>query len=241
MENLRDMFAYWRDPRFSRTREPLTSKTILNLGRLLAFSLGGVFALMLVTGAIFQLFNVPQVELSQDFGDMITKPQFLFMAVIFAPLVEEILFRSWMGREWGILIVLPLLLWFTSLAIFVSDKSLAFQYDVMCMAGISALMIVYGRAYWRTSSIKHRHEQAVRQVFPFIFWAMAAVFGLVHMSNFKLDDIGFLGVIIILPQFFVGAVLGFIRMRHGLIAAILFHAGYNGVLVSLSLLATPPS
>lgn len=241
MESLREMFAYWHRPQFLKVREPLTSKTLLELGRILAFTLGGVFTLMLVTGLIFHLFNIPRVELSQDFGNMISKPQFLFMAVILAPLIEELLFRSWMGIKWGILIVLPFLLWGVSLAIFVSEKSLAFQYDVMCMAAISALLIVYGRAYWRTAKLEHHHEKAVERVFPFIFWVTAAVFGLVHLSNFKLENIGLLGVIIILPQFFVGAVLGYVRMRYGFISAILFHAGYNGILISLSLLATASS
>ena len=32
------------------------------------------------------------------------------MAVIFAPIVEELLFRSWLGRVWGVLLVMPVLL-----------------------------------------------------------------------------------------------------------------------------------
>jgi len=44
--------------------------------------------------------------------------------------------------------------------------------------------------------------------------------------------------LLVAPQFFIGLIFGFIRVRLGLLWSIFLHSLYNGLLVSLFLLAS---
>lgn len=71
------------------------------------------------------------------------------------------------------------------------------------------------------------------------FYIAAVAFALVHLSNFpNLSEIWYLSPLLISPQLSLGAFLGFIRVRFGLLWAMLFHAVYNGILLGPLLLWT---
>lgn len=73
--------------------------------------------------------------------------------------------------------------------------------------------------------------------FRFIFYGFAILFGYVHISNFEIStNVLLISPILIAPQAFLGLLLGMIRVRLGLIYAILFHAVYNAILVIPSVL-----
>ncbi|MBM1106890.1 CPBP family intramembrane metalloprotease [Aurantibacter crassamenti] len=75
--------------------------------------------------------------------------------------------------------------------------------------------------------------------FKFIFWALTLVFGFYHITNFEITTtILILAPLLVLPQIVVGAMLGFIRVRLGLLWAIGLHATYNLILLGPLLLAT---
>ncbi len=70
--------------------------------------------------------------------------------------------------------------------------------------------------------------------FPAIFWMGTVIFGLVHLLNYPRP--GPLALPVILPQIWAGLVFGYVRVRVGLSAAMLIHAGSNALMVmSLSL------
>ncbi|MEJ2584707.1 MAG: CPBP family intramembrane metalloprotease [Robiginitalea sp.] len=73
--------------------------------------------------------------------------------------------------------------------------------------------------------------------FKTAFWGFTLLFALVHLSNFPgLRQVWFLAPLLISPQFCLGIFLGFIRVRCGLLYAMLFHAAYNGILLGPVLL-----
>lgn len=73
--------------------------------------------------------------------------------------------------------------------------------------------------------------------FNFIFYAITILFGTYHITNFQwTTDVLVLAPLLVAPQISVGAILGFIRIRHGLVWAILLHACYNLVLIGPVLL-----
>ncbi len=71
--------------------------------------------------------------------------------------------------------------------------------------------------------------------FKFIFYMFAIVFGLVHLSNYKLTtNIILLAPILVLPQIILGGYLGCIRIKFGLLWSVFLHGTYNAFFVLIS-------
>lgn len=64
--------------------------------------------------------------------------------------------------------------------------------------------------------------------FKYIFYVLTLIFGFYHITNFEITaTVLILSPILVAPQISVGALLGYIRVRLGLIWAIGLHAIYN--------------
>jgi hypothetical protein len=73
-------------------------------------------------------------------------------------------------------------------------------------------------------------------IFPLLFWIATLSFALVHLANF---DKGSLAVLLplVLPQLVLGMLVGYLRVRIGLWAAILLHAAHNATALTIAGLA----
>ncbi len=68
--------------------------------------------------------------------------------------------------------------------------------------------------------------------FKYVFYLFTAIFGFYHITNFEINSTVLLfSPLLVLPQLSVGTLLGFIRVRFGLLWAIGLHAAYNFILV----------
>lgn len=68
--------------------------------------------------------------------------------------------------------------------------------------------------------------------FPKVFYLFTLTFGYIHISNFQLStQVWVLSPLLVAPQIGVGLVLGFIRVKFGLIWSIGLHAAYNFILM----------
>ncbi|EOZ99338.1 hypothetical protein A33Q_0716 [Indibacter alkaliphilus LW1] len=68
----------------------------------------------------------------------------------------------------------------------------------------------------------------------FVVYFSAAMFSLIHMVNFREFDYWnyfYFVPLLVGAQFFVGLVLSYVRLNHGMLWAVIFHAVYNAVLV----------
>lgn len=68
----------------------------------------------------------------------------------------------------------------------------------------------------------------------FVVYFSAAFFGLVHITNFKDFDYGqyfYYIPFLVAIQFWIGLVLSYIRLNHGMKWAILFHGVYNTIFI----------
>jgi membrane protease YdiL (CAAX protease family) len=78
------------------------------------------------------------------------------------------------------------------------------------------------------------------RLFKAAFWGITLLFAIVHLGNFPgLSDHWFLAPILISPPFCLGIFLGFVRVRFGLLYAMLFHAVYNAILLAPALFLFP--
>jgi membrane protease YdiL (CAAX protease family) len=77
----------------------------------------------------------------------------------------------------------------------------------------------------------------IAKFFKYNFYITALIFGLSHIHNYNQPfQYGWGILLLVLPQLFIGVVLGYVRMRFGLKNAIILHAAYNFI-PALSLLA----
>ncbi|MFS4468416.1 CPBP family intramembrane glutamic endopeptidase [Maribacter sp. 2210JD10-5] len=71
-----------------------------------------------------------------------------------------------------------------------------------------------------------------KSYFRIVFYVLTVLFGFLHISNFELSTIVILlSPILVLPQLAIGVILGFIRVRFGLLWSMALHACYNGILI----------
>jgi len=129
-----------------------------------------------------------------------------FFAVIVAPLFEEVMFRLILKFRSNFLI-----LW-------------SIHIGVALHLGQKRSLLKTARKVWD-------------KFYRWIFYFMAVAFGLMHIMNFEPSlNIYLLAPILVAPQILIGINLGYLRIRFGLIWSILFHALYNGILMSIALL-----
>ena len=135
------------------------------------------------------------------------EPVLIFLfAVIVAPLFEEVMFRLILKFRSNFLI-----LW-------------SIHIGVALHLGQKRSLLKTARKVWD-------------KFYGWIFYLMAVAFGLMHIMNFEPSlNIYLLAPILVAPQILIGINLGYLRVRFGLIWSILFHAFYNGILMSIALL-----
>lgn len=126
----------------------------------------------------------------------------ILMAVVIAPLLEELIFR-WpllYRRNYLYRVIASIARLFVRF-----DKKEQFSYDA--------------RSYYHSG-------------FPYFFYGMAILFAFVHITNFHLEmRILLLSPLIVLPQFIGGMFLGYVRVRLGIWWSVLLHAMHNSVYI----------
>ncbi|WP_050821238.1 CPBP family glutamic-type intramembrane protease, partial [Bordetella pertussis] len=143
-------------------------------------------------------------------------------AILWAPLVEELLFRYGLRRPaqalWFCPMVLPAILWGAQ------GWTLALVAVAVWLAWLSLRRGRASLAGWDTS---WRRYYSYR--FGLVFHLVALTFAAVHLNNFSLSQTPvWLLPLLVLPQWATGLVLGWMRVRRGIGAAIALHALFNG-------------
>jgi hypothetical protein len=73
-----------------------------------------------------------------------------------------------------------------------------------------------------------------QQSFGYLFYYSAIIFGLIHLTNIKgltLSDPAF--IIFVISQAFAGLSLGYLRVKYGLVYAIVLHGFLNFIMITL--------
>ncbi len=144
--------------------------------------------------------------------------------LLWAPLIEEMVFRYGLRRIMHALWMTPIAIWI----MFQGPQGHAVF--LLC-----ALLLVCWKPMLR-SSRHHRlrsmaplpWRHAYRRFFPFFFHGSCLAFALLHLYNFQLLDASpWLLPLLVLPQWATGIVLGWLRVRHGIGASMALHAMFN--------------
>ncbi len=142
------------------------------------------------------------------------------LALVWAPLVEEILFRYGLRRPAMALWLIPLLV----LALWQGVGS------AQSMMFVVAVLLIYQLT--RQARVPSRYARPwlrlYRHWFGWVFHVSVAAFAVLHIYNFTLTSVAWwMYPLLVLPQWFTGLVLGWIRVNRGIGTAIILHALFN--------------
>ena len=150
---------------------------------------------------------------------------FILLGVLVVPPIEEVVFRLWLRVNRGALFAVAFLVLFVGVLLLpVSNLG------AVVLIALSVLILV-ATLMGYDANIK----QMVAHHFGFYFYGSTILFALVHITNFTpLSTPTLLFTpLLVLPQFIVGTMLGYIRVRYGIGYSILFHVVVNAILFAI--------
>lgn len=142
------------------------------------------------------------------------------LALVWAPLVEEMLFRYGLRRP-------VLALWLVPFFVLALWLGVGVAQSMMFL--VAALLIYRLTRQGRVPSQQWLPWlRLYRNWFGWIFHLSVAAFAALHIFNFSITSIAWwMYPILVLPQWFTGLVLAWIRVNRGIGAAIILHALFN--------------
>lgn len=148
-------------------------------------------------------------------------------ALIWAPIVEELVFRYSLRRIAHALWLVPV-----SVGIMLTGPSAAsflFLLAVLLLVCVPVLGRSRLPAPQRSQGKSWALRRRYRALFPWVFHGANLAFAGVHLHNFNFQQTAFwLLPLLVLPQWLTGLVLGWLRVRRGIGSAIVLHALFNG-------------
>lgn len=143
-----------------------------------------------------------------------------FQAIVWAPIVEELLFRFGLRRPLQAFWMIPLL-------IIVLLNGMVWWSSCLLVATI-LLCWWSSRASNGPGDWSWMWLRRYTSVFPYVFHLVALSFAAVHIKNFVFVEIDWwMMVVLVTPQWVTGLVLGWMRVQRGVGSAILLHGLFN--------------
>lgn len=143
-----------------------------------------------------------------------------FQALLWAPIIEEMLFRFGLRRPFLALLVVPVLIY-----VFLNG----FAWWASSLITLMLLMLIW--------SMRHTNMptgnawiwlRTYRWAFPVVMHASVLSFAALHLHNYEFEDLPWwMMMVLVLPQWVTGLALCWIRVQRGIGAAILVHALFN--------------
>lgn len=157
------------------------------------------------------------------------------LAVIAAPLIEEMLFRFPLKYRRGA-IALSMICFATLSANILQLTGVSIeQATLMSVILIAVLSIIL---YFRLRG-ENQLDNFSNRYYPYLFYAAALLFAFAHVFNYELaSDQMWMTPILVLPQMLLGLMLGFLRVKYGLWASIMAHA-MNNFIPTLAIIFMP--
>ncbi|MEO6960296.1 MAG: CPBP family intramembrane glutamic endopeptidase [Burkholderiaceae bacterium] len=143
-------------------------------------------------------------------------------ALLWAPVVEELVFRYGLRHIAQSLWVVPLAVY----ALLAGPQWVSFFLVV-------AILLICWRPYfgngWAHRSLPWRFRVRYCHWFPVVFHLSSLAFAAMHLNNFSMHGTSYwLMPLLVLPQWLTGMVLGWLRVKRGIGASMLLHGIFNG-------------
>lgn len=231
MSTLRRFTQYIARPYLFKNREKWSRRTLFSLGKLLIAKFFLILAAYAITALALDFFGVEKPDQKRDILEQLTTG-WLFLIILLLPFIEELFFRSWLRKKWGILYILPVFFivsWCVLSRMFLDEVN-GFIFTVLVI-----FAIIYVTLISRLRSKSGNADTLIQSLFPYAFWGSTIIFALMHLSNFAASQMGLLAVLLVLPQFISGTFYAYICGRFGFFAAFGCHATWNGAIMCMAL------
>lgn len=153
-----------------------------------------------------------------------------FQAIVWAPIVEELLFRYGLRRPLQAFWMIPLLIIVLLNGMVWWSSCLLALTIVLCWWTSSAST---GPGDWSWMWLRR-----YRAVFPYVFHLVSLCFAAVHIKNFIFVDVAWwMMIVLVAPQWVTGLVLGWMRVQRGIGSAMLLHGLFNAGPLLIAFLA----
>ena len=196
---------------------------LFGLDLLLMAVLLGTFGLAMTLGLEMPAHMLDELELTHGL---------IALIIVGAPLAEEIVFRGWLSGRPGHLLASPAAI-AGVIALLMSGAAFA-QGQTAAQPYLLTAAVATGFALAALFLLRRRGAVSwFRRNFLWFFWASAILFAAIHLTNFAAAGAAMLPLV--LPQFVLALILGYLRVHHGLWSAVLLHALHNSVFISLVL------
>jgi len=227
LELIKDITDYLSAPYLARIIKKADHPWLL-LTRLAVICLFAGVGGGMLSGMLVQSGLIPGPGPSALDQQKMSQTAFFFGAVIFAPLIEETIFRAQLRRFSASLLFVAFICGMLLAAI--TQTYWAFLITPFIF---TVLFIIY--RFTLAGSVTRKYQFWIK-IFPWYFHFTTISFALVHLGNFEKGiSLLPLGILYTLPQLAIGLVLGYARMNYGLKYSIALHALYNLSLTSLLL------
>ncbi len=143
-----------------------------------------------------------------------------FQALVWAPIVEELLFRFGLRRPLQAFWMIPLLVVVLLNGMVLWSSYLLAATILLCWWSSYASK---GPGDW-----SWRWLRRYRTLFPYVFHLVALGFAAIHIKNFIFVEVDWwMMVVLVAPQWVTGLVLGWMRIKRGVVSAMLLHGIFN--------------
>ncbi len=233
---VREWLAFLRRPTLNLPPRPADRRAFVDLAWLLLIDAVIVAALIVPLSLYLDAAPVTPVDLEKMFAGR--EWMLALFAVLLAPVAEEIVFRGWLPLHWralGLSLSVVAALIAGGVAFALAGRSGAIVVGCAALLGWFAAFALEAR---RAQRGPHRPASRMREAaIPFAFYFSALAFAALHVANYKAAAI-YLALPLVLPQFALGLINGFARLRWGMWANVTLHMVHNGVLVAMLAIAT---
>lgn len=160
--------------------------------------------------------------------------QLALMVVVLAPVAEEFIFRGWLSGRPGHVLALAIIFAGGFAAMMFAEATTGSEAHASVALAFGGALIL---SLITLFVLRKRPAMGwFRAIFPAFFWFSTLAFASVHLLNFEEGDVASL-LPLVLPQFILGTMLGYLRVNYGLWSAIMLHAMHNGLIIAVVLIA----
>jgi hypothetical protein len=220
VKDFRDFLVY---PKFEKTK----------------FTLGGLVGIILIFLASYViqipyitfLSNLyPELETNYVYNEMIMTLPLLVIVNFLGPIMEEFYFRSWMSNnKWINILILACAIDF-GVSFFVSSfldetETTAFVDQLIEFANLGFSLLL-AHFLLQDKEAFEGLSNFVKKRSKLLFYLSCITFAAMHLSNYS-EVPKMIALLAQVPIFFGALVLGFIRVRFGLLYSMFFHIFYN--------------
>ena len=240
-DTFKDFIQFLKRPQLPGEDSVETAPLLVFL-HLLGLSLLLSTGVLMILGALREAGFVPELPHAMD--DVMKEFSFgivFLLAVIVMPALEELTFRLWLMYSPLYFIVS---VWLIAMFLSTSFLQVELPFAGYTVLGVAALITILMLTF--RDATEDGLVRLYTNYYGWLFYGAAALFGVVHLVNFDVDArILLMAPLLVLPQLLLGMVLGYLRLRLGLVWAIALHAVYNALILSMAYtgmnMETPPS